>query len=299
MDRDADQFVSNYLTCPITHEIFHTPVTASDGFTYERDAIVEHYSKNKKSPMTREELDGNFVVSMMCRQMVANVLEEHPEKKDEQYEPLPSGLITSVDIKRIISGKMWTELLKYSSFRNTRLLDIFKGCKDDKIIKHIIDNIEDIEEQDECNQRLIHFVCRYSSPEMIRYIIDKGVNLEVETQNNWYPNWYPIHFVCKHSTPEMIRYIIDKGVNLEVETQSNWRPIHIICRYSTPEMIRYIIDKGVSLLCRITKYDGISLLYDPIDLIHFHNSNIDEKEKRTLKIYMYGKMIEQIKQIDE
>lgn len=294
MDRDADQFVSNYLTCPITHEIFHTPVTASDGFTYERAAIEEHYSNNKTSPMTRVELDGNFVVSMMCKQMVEQYLEVHPEKKDEQYKPSPLKL-TDDAVIRIILGNMWTELLRYSSFRNTRLLDIFERCKDEKFIKHIIDNFEDIEESDELDQRLIHFVCRYSSPKMIRYIIDKGVNLEVKTNGNW----YPIHFICKHSTPEMIRYIIDKGVNLEVKTNGNWRPIHVICRYSTPEMIRYIIDKGVSLLCRTTKCDGNDSSYNPIDLIDLYNNNIDEKEKRTLKIYMYGKMIEQIKQIED
>jgi len=24
----------------------------------------------------------------------------------------------------------------------------------------------------------------------------------------------PIHFICRHSTPKMIKYIIEKGVNL-------------------------------------------------------------------------------------
>ena len=295
MDQDTGQFVSNFLTCPITHEIFHTPVTASDGFTYERAAIEEHNSKNKTSPMTRVELDGNFVVSMMCKQMVEQYLEVHPEKKDEQYKPSLLKLTDDAVIKKIILGNMWSELVRYSSFRNTRLLDIFKGCKDEKIIKHIIDNFEDIEESDELDQRLIHFVCKFSSPEMIRYIIDKGVNLEVKTN----VNWYPIHFICKHSTSEMIRYIIDKGVNLEVKTRSGWQPIHIICSCSTPEMIRYIIDKGVSLLCRTTNCYGIDSSYHPIDLIDICNSNIDEKEKRTLKIYMYGKMIEQVKQIED
>jgi ankyrin repeat protein len=75
---------------------------------------------------------------------------------------------------------------------------------------------------------------------MIKYIIDKGVDLECKTMNIW----RPIHFLCRHSTPEMIKYIIDKGVDLECETNYNWRPIHLICRYSTPEMIKYIIDKG-------------------------------------------------------
>ena len=45
----------------------------------------------------------------------------------------------------------------------------------------------------------------------------------------------------------MIRYIIDKCVDLECATLQGWKPIHFICQYSTPEMIKYIIDKGVDL----------------------------------------------------
>ena len=30
--------------------------------------------------------------------------------------------------------------------------------------------------------------------------------------------WRPIHLICRYSTLEMIRYIIEKGVDLEVKT---------------------------------------------------------------------------------
>ena len=43
----------------------------------------------------------------------------------------------------------------------------------------------------------------------------------------------------------MIRYIIDKGVDLECETDTKSKPIHIICKYSTPEMFQYMSDKGL------------------------------------------------------
>ena len=36
-----------------------------------------------------------------------------------------------------------------------------------------------------------------------------------------------------------IKYIIDKGVNLECEDHNKWRPIHYICRYQTFESIKY------------------------------------------------------------
>jgi ankyrin repeat protein len=45
----------------------------------------------------------------------------------------------------------------------------------------------------------------------------------------------------------MIKYIIDKGVDLECVDNDGWKPIHYICRYSTPKIIKYIIDKGVDV----------------------------------------------------
>ena len=44
-------------TCPITLATMHRPVVASDGFTYEMQALVRHLQKEPAlSPMTREPL---------------------------------------------------------------------------------------------------------------------------------------------------------------------------------------------------------------------------------------------------
>ena len=43
--------------CPITHEPCADPVIASDGHTYEREAILAHLVLRSESPLTREPLD--------------------------------------------------------------------------------------------------------------------------------------------------------------------------------------------------------------------------------------------------
>ena len=74
----------NALTCPITLELFVDPVLASDGYTYERSAIVEWVKNHHDtSPMTREkikikELESNRIIKQLA----------------DQYRPLA---ITSVD----------------------------------------------------------------------------------------------------------------------------------------------------------------------------------------------------------
>ena len=41
----------------------------------------------------------------------------------------------------------------------------------------------------------------------------------------------------------MIKYIINKGVNLESVNNDEFKPIHYIFEHSTPDMIDYIYDR--------------------------------------------------------
>lgn len=47
---------SNGVKCPLSFEIFETPMIAPDGYTYEKKMIEEHLRYNGKSPMTRQNM---------------------------------------------------------------------------------------------------------------------------------------------------------------------------------------------------------------------------------------------------
>lgn len=156
-----------------------------------------------------------------------------------------------------------------------------------QIIMRILDNNLDLECSTNNGWRPIHFICRYSRPCAIKHIIDKGVNLECQTKQKA----QPIHIICHNSTPEMIKYIIDKGVDLESADERGWRPIHIICRFSTTEMMKYIINKGVNLKC-LTNYgvDSNFLVdYNPY-INYFDKKKIKEmiQEKIETMEYLLG-----------
>ena len=48
--------------CPITQEVMHDPVFASDGFTYERSAIEGWLVSHSTSPLTNNQLPSNAVI---------------------------------------------------------------------------------------------------------------------------------------------------------------------------------------------------------------------------------------------
>lgn len=65
---------TNMFTCPITMESIKVPVIGTDGYTYEKEAIIEWLSKNSFSPITRqpmriEDLKPNRAVADAIEQM--------------------------------------------------------------------------------------------------------------------------------------------------------------------------------------------------------------------------------------
>jgi hypothetical protein len=251
LEKNRDVFV-----CPITYDIFKDPVIALDGIFYEREAIEEWFKNHNTSPITRKIIDKTVISSILFNNLLKEYLEKNPDELKNQYICKFNEIIFNDYIKK----NDLIELEKYVSQYNNIILSSFdiKLFKNNDLVKILIDHQINIDNKN--NYLLIHYICYYSTPEMIQYIIDKDVDLECTTNNGW----KPIHFICMHSTPEMIKYIIDKGVDLECSNKNGWKPIHFICRYSTPKMIQYIIDKGVNLEC--TTNEG----YKPIHIIcHF------------------------------
>ena len=73
----ADSDITKQLICPITNELMVDPVLASDGYTYERDAILTWFSTKNTSPMTNAILDNkdlkkNQVVISMTDFVIEN-----------------------------------------------------------------------------------------------------------------------------------------------------------------------------------------------------------------------------------
>jgi len=245
--------------CPITKQLFNNPVLLNDGFFYEKDAIDEWLIDSNISPMTGKQLNHKYYNECFWfNKLLKQMINDKPELKKEQY-------IISINLNFI--NKTLDEIYVSLQENNISMCEIninfniiTKLFRNNNLVKYLIDNAIGIKNTK--NMKLIHYICRYSTPELIEYIIDKGIDLECRTNNEW----YPIHFICKHSTPELIKYIIDKSVNIECTTKNRWKPIHFICRYSTPELIKYIIDKGVDLECMTNQG------WKPIHFIRRHST---------------------------
>ena len=127
----------------------------------------------------------------------------------------------------------------------------------------------------------IWYVCKHAAPGIIKYVIDKEVDLECERGDNA----RILHYICRYSTLEMLKYIISKGVELEYNTIEDWRPIHVLCYYSTFSAIKYIISKGVNLTSHVTVFNHNIVNYDINKLISL-NDRISPADKESLYKYI-------------
>eukprot|EP00310_Coccolithus_braarudii_P024523 CAMPEP_0183343416 /NCGR_PEP_ID=MMETSP0164_2-20130417/9339_1 /TAXON_ID=221442 /ORGANISM="Coccolithus pelagicus ssp braarudi, Strain PLY182g" /LENGTH=376 /DNA_ID=CAMNT_0025514233 /DNA_START=19 /DNA_END=1149 /DNA_ORIENTATION=- len=84
MTRVPDSFV-----CPITSELMADPVSTSDGFTYEREAIEQWLaSGHNTSPLTGEPLPrSELTPNHALRSAIEHFVADDPELKEQLYRP--------------------------------------------------------------------------------------------------------------------------------------------------------------------------------------------------------------------
>ena len=170
---DLNFEVYEFIICPITHQIFFDPVIAMDGHTYERSAIKKWFKRKSVSPSTGKIIKDNLVSNFFARNIVDMALKQNKELIKLQYIP---------SITDIINGKRYIKLFKKKKFKisHLRLLVKINNCKDSEVLMHVLDNM-DLEYKNKANWKPVHFICRYSTPEIIQYMMAKKVDIKSKT----------------------------------------------------------------------------------------------------------------------
>lgn len=276
------------LTCPITGQIFKDPVMAEDGYIYEKTAIKDWFRENNTSPLTNLEISKTLNKCYTFNAIVEEYLQFHPQERDKQYKLSTDHLDNVQKIKSIINKKKFNKLLKYRKFdlgtfyETNQILTII-DCEN-KIIKHIIDNVLDIDAKNYNGFGLLHLCAKYGKSDIILYLINKGVKLEEETN---YGN-RPIHIIAKYASSDVLKYIINKEVSLDCKNIFGCKPIHVICKYSTFEIIQFVLNREIEIdheIPELLRINNTLSLENKVELINFANRKIiDNIEKHETKL---------------
>jgi len=119
-----------------------------------------------------------------------------------------SKFLSNYKVSDMIHNNNYKELLKYKNYN---------WCD-------LINSISNIIDDDYSQNNLYKFFTNCESS-ILKHIIDNTIDLEYKDESN---EWRPIHYIFIYSTPEIIKYMINKKVNLNCRMGEGWSPLDIL-----------------------------------------------------------------------
>lgn len=223
------------LKCPISQKLFNTPVFSQiDGITYE-DQICN---------------DENKIVCVALKSFISALLDEFPEYKVLQYQPIVQNQSHSSAknmVNSIIESSNFENLKKYCNFSlihfTNNTLEKLLTKANEEIIGFFIDNLINIDEHVE-GSKLIHYVCRFcpNNINIIKKVIEKGASMKDYNNHNKY---YPLHYLIRYSNnSECVIFGIDQHIKEEVSlfitNNEGHDIISFVFRYGSINIIEHI-----------------------------------------------------------
>ncbi|XWV26063.1 hypothetical protein QJ857_gp1017 [Tupanvirus soda lake] len=272
------KYFRDSIICPINKTILLDPVLACDGIIYERDSIETWLKTSSISPTTGEYMNDMLVPCVPLRNIISQFLELNPNLKKEQHQTCLDHIHNAKKIKTFMDKYNFDKLLEYKNFSLKLLFDDkqirnFLENASIRVQKYFIDNCNDLQYVDSDGGKLIHSAACYASLEIIKYLVDKGIDIDcVETSTGK----KPIHYICKYRNDDIVKYFSSLNIPLEVEDNNGNHPIHYLCKNAnvTNKTVIEFIEKGINLECSNKKgmyplHQVCRYINESIELLYF------------------------------
>lgn len=115
-----------------------------------------------------------------------------------------------------------------------------------KIIRHILNNINFINFDYEKNENPIYFLLKYGCYDLIELAFDKGLKVKSKHSKDKVHRSI-IGDILYYSNYQTTKLVIEKGYDLESENKYRTRLIHLACSKNDLDMFKYLEEKGISL----------------------------------------------------
>ncbi|KAJ5078069.1 ankyrin repeat protein [Anaeramoeba ignava] len=122
-----------------------------------------------------------------------------------------------------------------------------------EIIKYLVEKGVDINAKTNDNETVLHLACQNNSIEIIKYLVEKGVDINAKTNNNE----TVLHLACQNNSLEIIKYLVEKGIDINAKTNENETVIHLACQNNSIEIIKYLVEKGIDINAKTTNNETV------------------------------------------
>lgn len=233
------------IICPLTDRIFKEPVTASDGFVYEKDAIKKWFDKKKISPVLKIQLeDTTLIQNKMVENKVKSHLAQYPEKIIQQYE-----FEIQTYEQWVSSGETDLSVVSYDNIKT-----IFYNITTAQMI-YILNTVIDINKELHFGNKLIHYVCEYSPVDVVEFTIDYYLTnrMTLHCKNQY--DEVPLHLICQRCPISIVKKICDYYINnnfdIECKNHKGGTALCYACEYSTRDVVNYLISLNMNMLVNV------------------------------------------------
>lgn len=231
-----NDFIKDIVYCSITDEIFFDPVTAEDGFNYERWAIEYWLVNNRISPMTGLLMGTNIVPNITIKQIVNKYLELN---KDERIDQFIVPLCVIDIVKRGMCDRIsLMDVFHINVLRSSNLTNFLNLCNASQIKEFIAKCIPNEKTID--NKTVGHIFCSEGKVDEMKQLVNRGIYYHLKDSFGR----TLFHIACKHGNKKMITYLINICDDLDSVDNSGRRPIDEI---RDDIIIKMLKDRGITL----------------------------------------------------
>jgi len=161
--------ISVIIRCPLSGKYMKNPVVASDGYTYEKNELLEYLKFNTESPMDSSTLTFDFRENKTISKLTYFILSKCPDEYDWLYNE--NSIYENIIIDQ--------EFIEHSG--NDLLIRVLTHSK------HIDNNID--------GWNVYHLICAFSNKYVINYML-KNMKYDINKKTD-YDETY-LHLLCEN-----------------------------------------------------------------------------------------------------
>jgi ankyrin repeat protein len=116
-----------------------------------------------------------------------------------------------------------------------------------KIVKAMVEN-------QDSDFNLLHSVCHDGNLELVKLMIDGGV--DISTVDKY--GWTPLHNACYDGNLELVKLLVDSDADISAVNKFGSTALHIACNNDNLEIAKFLVDRGADVSA-VNKYGSTTL----------------------------------------
>ncbi|XP_071041937.1 serine/threonine-protein phosphatase 6 regulatory ankyrin repeat subunit B-like [Parasteatoda tepidariorum] len=131
---------------------------------------------------------------------------------------------------------------------DSTLLNLAAECGHLDLVKFLINEGADLNVIGSFGSKPIHIAAYYGHLHIVKYFIQRDEKLL--TDRGW-ANMSLLHYAAGEGQTEVVKYLIEKGIDVNDECDDGFRPIHFAVKFNHEEVIKVLLNYGAIYDCVI------------------------------------------------